>query len=113
MDLGALRDRLTRLDGELLALIAARRRLSGEVARAKRATGHPSRDCQRGRDVLMNARVAAGKLGLPPALADNLLRLLIRSSLATQEQAQLAAQGQGAGRRALVIGGGGRSEEHT
>ena len=56
----------------------------------------------------MNARAAAGKLGLPPALADNLLRLLIRSSLATQEQAQLAAQGQGAGRRALVIGGRGK-----
>jgi chorismate mutase/prephenate dehydrogenase len=56
----------------------------------------------------MNARTAAGKLGLPPALADNLLRLLIRSSLATQEQAQVAAQGQGAGRRALVIGGSGK-----
>ncbi|HWN06452.1 MAG TPA: prephenate dehydrogenase/arogenate dehydrogenase family protein [Steroidobacteraceae bacterium] len=108
MDLGELRERLTRLDGELLALIAERQRLSEEVARAKRATGHPTRDFQRERDVLMNARVAAGKLGLPPALADNLLRLLIRSSLATQEQAQLAAQGQGAGRRALVIGGHGK-----
>ena len=42
------------------------------------------------------------------ALADNLLRLLIRSSLATQEQAQVVAQGQGAGRRALVIGGAGK-----
>jgi chorismate mutase/prephenate dehydrogenase len=108
MDLGELRERLTRLDGELLGLIAERQRLSEEVARAKRATGHPTRDFQRERDVLLNARVAAGKLGLPPSLADNLLRLLIRSSLATQEQAQLAAQGQGAGRRALVIGGGGK-----
>jgi chorismate mutase/prephenate dehydrogenase len=108
MDLGELRERLTRLDGELLALIAERQRLSEEVARVKRATGHPTRDFQRERDVLMNARVAAQKLGLPPALADNLLRLLIRSSLATQEQAQLAAQGQGAGRRALVIGGRGK-----
>ena len=108
MDLGELRERLTRLDGELLALIAERQRLSEEVARVKRATGHPTRDFQRERDVLMNARVAAEKLGLPPALADNLLRLLIRSSLATQEQAQLAAQGQGAGRRALVIGGRGK-----
>ena len=108
MDLAELRERLTKLDGELLALIAERQRLSEEVARAKRATGHPTRDFQRERDVLMNARAAAEKLGLPPALADNLLRLLIRSSLATQEQAQLAAQGQGAGRRALVIGGRGK-----
>ena len=108
MELAELRDRLTRLDGELLALIAERQRLSEEVARVKRATGHPTRDFQRERDVLMNARTAAEKLGLSPVLADNLLRLLIRSSLATQEQAQVAAQGQGAGRRALVIGGCGK-----
>ena len=106
MDLGELRERLTRLDGELLALIAERQRLSEEVARAKRATGHPTRDFQREREVLHErARRPPEKLGLSPALADNLLRLLIRSSLATQEQAQVAAQGQGAGRRALVIGG--------
>ena len=108
MDLAGLRERLTKLDADLLALIAERQRLSEEVARAKRATGHPTRDFQREREVLLNARTAAAKLGLPPALADNLLRLLIRSSLATQEQAQVAAQGQGAGRRALVIGGAGK-----
>jgi len=108
MDLTELRARLTQLDGELLALIAERQRLSGEVARAKRATGHPTRDFQREREVLMNARAAAGKLGLPPPLADNLLRLLIRSSLATQERAQVRAQGQGTGKRALVIGGRGK-----
>ena len=96
MDLAGLRDRLTKLDADLLALIAERQRLSEEVARAKRATGHPTRDFQREREVLLNARTAAAKLGLPPALADSLLRLLIRSSLATQEQAQVVAQGQGA-----------------
>ncbi len=108
MDLAGLRERLTKLDTELLTLIAERQQLSEAIARVKRATGHPTRDFQRERDVLMNARVAAQKLGLSPALADNLLRLLIRSSLATQEQAQVAAQGQGAGHRALVIGGGGK-----
>jgi chorismate mutase/prephenate dehydrogenase len=108
MDLADLRAELTKLDADLLALIAERQRLSEEVARAKRAAGLPTRDFQRERDVLMNARGAAEKLGLPPALADNLLRLLIRSSLATQEQAQVEAQGQGAGRRALVIGGRGK-----
>ena len=108
MTLQELRDRLTLLDGELLALIAERQRLSTEVARVKRATGHPTRDFQREREVLLNARAAATKLGLPAALADNLLRLLIRNSLATQEQAQVAAQGQGSGKRALVIGGAGK-----
>ncbi len=108
MDLAGLRERLSKLDADLLALIAERQRLSEEVARAKRATGHPTRDFQREREVLLNARTAAARLGLPPALADSLLRLLIRSSLATQEQAQVAAQGQGAGLRALVIGGAGK-----
>jgi len=105
MELKDLRARLTQLDGELLTLIAERQQISEEVARAKRATGLPTRDFQREREVLMNARAAAEKLGLSPSLADNLLRLLIRSSLATQEQAQVAAQGQGSGKRALVIGG--------
>ncbi len=108
MELQALRERLSALDAELLGLIAERQRLSEEVARAKRASGLPTRDFQREREVLLKARTAAEKLGLAPALADQLLRLLIRSSLATQEQAQVAAQGQGAGRRALVIGGAGK-----
>src|SRR5262245_6864411 len=108
MELVELRERLTKLDSELLALAAERQRLSEEVARAKRAAGLPTRDFEREREVLTNARDAAARLGLSPALADKLLRLLIRSSLATQEQAQLAAQGQGAGRRALVIGGRGK-----
>jgi len=108
MPLQELRDRLTRLDGELLALIAERQRLSGEVARVKRSTGHPTRDFQREREVLLSARAVAERSGLAPALAENLLRLLIRSSLATQEQAQVTAQGQGSGQRALVIGGAGK-----
>ena len=37
-----------------------------------------------------------------------MLRLLIRSSLTTQEQASVAAVEQGTGRRALVIGGSGK-----
>ena len=108
MDLINLRERLTALDAELLGLIAERQRLSEAVAKAKRATGLPTRDFQREKEVLLNARAAAEKLGLSPAVADQMLRLLIRSSLATQEQAQVAARGQGAGRRALVIGGAGK-----
>ena len=47
-------------------------------------------------------------MGLSPDLAESLLRQLIQSSLATQEQARVAAQGQGTGKRALVIGGRGK-----
>jgi chorismate mutase/prephenate dehydrogenase len=103
-----LRRRLTELDRQFIRLAAERKALSAEVARVKRATGHPTRDYGREREVLMSARTAAAELGVSPALAEELLRLLIRASLTTQEQASVAAQGAGSGRRALVIGGGGK-----
>jgi chorismate mutase/prephenate dehydrogenase len=103
-----LRRRLTELDRQFIRLAAERKALSAEVARVKRATGHPTRDYAREREVLMGARTAAAELGVSPALAEELLRLLIRASLTTQEQASVAAQGTGSGRRALVIGGGGK-----
>jgi chorismate mutase / prephenate dehydrogenase len=103
-----LRQRLTDLDRQLIALVAERKHLSEEVARVKRATGRPTRDYERERDVIMGVRTAAEERGVSPALAESLLRLLIRSSLTTQEQASVAAQGAGSGRRALVIGGAGK-----
>ncbi|MGQ0834560.1 MAG: prephenate dehydrogenase/arogenate dehydrogenase family protein [Gammaproteobacteria bacterium] len=103
-----LRRRLNGLDRELLALVAERQHLSREIARVKRATGHPTRDYEREREVILNARSAATERGLSPELAEKILRLLIRSSLTTQEQASVAARATGSGQRALVIGGGGR-----
>jgi chorismate mutase/prephenate dehydrogenase len=103
-----LRSRLTAIDRELLALVAERQRLSREVARVKRATGYPTRDYEREREVILGARSAATQQGLSPDLAEKILRLLIRSSLTTQEQASVAARGTGSGLKVLVIGGGGR-----
>jgi chorismate mutase/prephenate dehydrogenase len=103
-----LRGRLDDIEGWLLALFAERQRLGGEIARVKRQTGYPTRDYQREREIIMSARAKAAELGLSPGLAENLLRLLIRSSLTTQEQASVAARGVGSGQRALVIGGGGK-----
>lgn len=106
--LEGLRSRLNDIDRRLLSLVAERQAVSRDVARVKRATGYPTRDYQREREVILDARNAAGELGVPPALAETLMRMLIRSSLATQEQASVAARGVGSGRRALVIGGGGK-----
>jgi chorismate mutase / prephenate dehydrogenase len=107
-DLEELRLRLTQIDRELIELVAERQRLSREVARAKRATGHPTRDYVREREVIVGVRTHAERLGVPPAVAEQILRLLIRSSLATQEQARVVAEGGGSGKRALVIGGRGK-----
>lgn len=108
MALDELRARLSALDQQLLGLIAERQRLSKEVAETKRAAGRPTRDFNREREVLVQGRTTAMSLGIPPDLAESVLRLLIRGSLVTQERIRVAAAGQGGGRSALVIGGAGK-----
>ncbi len=107
-NLDDLRKRLNELDRTLIGLVGERQRISREVARAKRSTGHPTRDYRREREVVLGVREAAAAEGVSPELAEQILRLLIRSSLATQEQIRVVAEGEGGGRRALVIGGRGK-----
>jgi chorismate mutase / prephenate dehydrogenase len=108
MNLDELRTELTELDGRLVELVARRQALSAEVAAVKRATGRATRDFGREREVILRGRNTASRLGVSPDLAESLLRQLIQSSLATQEQARVAAQAHGTGKRALVIGGRGK-----
>ena len=108
MNLDELRRQLDELDQQLLQIIAARQAKSREIARVKRSTGFPTRDYGRERDVLLGARNYAQQLGVSPEVAETVMRLLIRSSLTTQERASVAAQASGSGRRALVIGGSGK-----
>lgn len=108
MSLDELRLRLNGLDRRLLELIAERQQTAREIARVKRATGYPTRDYARERDVIVGARNNAEQLGVSPDIAEGVMRLLIRTSLTTQEQASVAAHGAGSGRRALVIGGAGK-----
>ena len=92
-----LRRRINELDRQILELVGKRQETSREVARAKRATGLATRDYTREREVILAAREAGRQYGVSPQLAENILRLLIRSSLTTQEQASVAAQGAGSG----------------
>lgn len=108
MNLDELRAEITDLDGKLLELVAHRQRLSQQVAAVKRAAGRATRDYGREREVITRARGTAKALGVSEDLAESLLRQLIQSSLATQEQARVAAQAHGSGKRALVIGGRGK-----
>src|ERR1700675_2433792 len=108
MNLDELRTALTDLDGQLVELVARRQALSEQVASVKRTTGRATRDFGREREVILRGRNTAARLGVSPDLAESLLRQLIQSSLATQEQARVAAQAHGSGKRALVIGGHGK-----
>jgi chorismate mutase/prephenate dehydrogenase len=103
-----LRRRINDLDRQILELVGKRQETSREIARAKQATGHATRDYNREREVLLAARESGREFGVSPQVAESLLRLLIRSSLTTQEQASVEAHGAGSGRTALVIGGAGK-----
>ncbi len=102
------RSRLSNIDTELLQLVAERHELTEKIGEYKRARGMATRDYAREKEVLGIAAKHARRLGIPVALAENLMRSLIRASLTQQEQARVSAEGQGSGQKALVIGGAGK-----
>ncbi|NKB89487.1 MAG: prephenate dehydrogenase/arogenate dehydrogenase family protein [Acidobacteria bacterium] len=108
MSLDHLRQQLSDLDRRLIDLVAERQRIVAEIGRDKLSTGRATRDFAREKVVLESVRERAASLDLDPDVAEDLLRTLIRSSLTTQEHDRVAAEGHGDGRRALVIGGGGK-----
>lgn len=108
MSLDDLRSELSAVDRRLVELIAERQRVVGVIGRNKQSSGAGTRDYAREKDVLDMGRAQAEELGIDPDLAEGVLRLLIRSSLASQERERVIAEGKGDGRRVLVIGGGGK-----
>lgn len=107
-DLQSLRATLDRIDAELVAKAAERQRVVAAIGRFKQRQGRQLRDYGREREVLERAAAHAVQQGIAPELAQALLMQLIEASLTSQEQDRLSADAGGAGRRALVIGGGGR-----
>ncbi len=108
MDLNDLRKRLTEVDQHLLELIAERQSIVDEVGEFKRAEGRATRDFAREKEVIDGARARAKELGLAPDLAEQIMTMLITSSLTKQERARVKAEGRGSGSKALVIGGAGK-----
>jgi len=106
--LSELRAELDSVDADLIAAIAKRQALVAEIGRWKHAQGKQLRDFQREREVIAHVRARATAAGLDPDIAEQVLKLLIESSLTTQEQDRVRLGGQGGGRRALIIGGNGR-----
>jgi chorismate mutase/prephenate dehydrogenase len=108
MELEELRRKLSELDRRIIELIAERHSVVEEVGSLKRAEGRATRDFAREKQVLDTARSHAETLGIDPGFAEEVMRVLIRSSLTRQERARVKAEGQGQGQKALVIGGSGK-----
>lgn len=108
MSLADLRDQLSSIDRQLIELIAKRQQVVSDIGRDKHSTGRATRDYEREKNILDRARAQAEALAVDPDLAEEIMTVLIRSSLTRQERARVVAEGKGGGRRVLVIGGAGK-----
>jgi len=100
-----LRNQLNQLDRELMQKVAKRQQLVAQIGQSKREQGIGTRDFAREKVVIDNARRIAQEEQLPPELAEDLMRLLINSSLQRQEQDSIDARAPVSAGTALVIGG--------
>ncbi len=103
-----LRQRLDRIDTGIVDLIAERQAVVTTIAEHKLKTGLPLRHYEREREVIERGMARAESLGLPAAVARDVLETLIHQSLSKQETHKLTQSDHGQGQRALVIGGLGR-----
>ena len=108
MKLNNLRKKLADIDRRLLAVVKDRQNLSHEIGDLKREAGLGTRDYHQETQVVERGRAVAAELGLSPRMVEELLLVLIRSSLTVQEQDRVSATGEGSGKRVLVIGGAGK-----
>ena len=103
-----LREKIARLDRELLERAAERVELARQLGQWKRAHGLPTVDFVQERTVIERARAIAADLALDASLAEDLVARLVRASVSVQDEERLRLSALGAGRTAVVAGGAGR-----
>lgn len=86
-DLARLRGQIRSIDARLLRLVKSRLDHARRVGGIKRRRGLPFRNYQVEAEVIRFARRECRRLRLPPDLGDEVMRLMIRASVATQEHA--------------------------
>ena len=107
-NIDSLRDRIRRIDKELVDLAAERVQLARKVGEIKRAQSRPTVDYAQERVVLDRARSSAEGAGLDPTVAQDLVASLIRASVMAQEEDSIRLARTGAGKTAVIVGGAGR-----
>lgn len=89
--LAELRASFDAIDSELLRLVAARRAVSRRMAVVKLTAGLAFHDPAREAALMARLRAEGSALGLPDALVDALVLLLLADSLQVQRQEEPAA----------------------
>jgi chorismate mutase/prephenate dehydrogenase len=90
--LGTLRDELSRIDDELVQLLAARMRVVGEVAARKARDGKAPFDRAREAEKMQELRARADDLAVPRELVSDVFGVLLASSRARQRTLLLEAE---------------------
>src|SRR5574338_1630773 len=85
MDLSTLRDRIDKVDRQIIALLAERLRIVEEVALAKLDAASPFRDREREERLLLRLREHATGAGIDPHEVERLYRVVMDMSVAHQE----------------------------
>jgi chorismate mutase / prephenate dehydrogenase len=109
-DLDLLRQRVARLDREILEKVAERINTSKAIGDAKRRAELPIRDFRVEASVMQRGRDAARELGFDPSLAESILESLIEAAVRTQVLTQ-PGKASAPRQRILIVGGAGRMGE--
>ncbi len=81
-----LRIEIDKLDRQLIGMLVTRASYIDRAAQLKPAEGLPARIPDRVEDVVRKVRASSDELGLDPALAERLWRVLIDWSIAREER---------------------------
>ena len=105
--IAALRLRIDDLDHELIALLARRMAVVGELSAVKRSEGKRVRDPERERSLLEDRSQLATALGLPQDLVESLFRVIMRASREHQSSLKVELPMQPDPKTVAIIGGEG------
>jgi chorismate mutase/prephenate dehydrogenase len=104
--LGDARERIDRIDDEVLRLLAARKEVVDEVAQVKKTHGLPIYHPSREEDLISQRRKEAASLGLDSDSIEDIYRTVLRGSRITQT-ASMAGKAVRPDSSVLLVGGKG------
>lgn len=107
-NLQQLREALLEIDREILVNVAKRLDMVSQIGKCKRQNQMALRSFAREKRVMAHARCRAVELGIPEALATDVIDKLVEYALEVQEHDWVEDAQGGTGKSALVIGGCGK-----
>lgn len=106
-DLEKAREEIDRIDSGILELLAKRLEIVDRVGKVKRESGIPVYHPAREENLITGRRAEAQKLGLDPALVEDLFRAILRGSRITQSET-MKGRSVKPGAAVVIVGGRGQ-----